>query len=68
MSAVNHYKGKVGALSRSRDDADPELIEARRNLKAERLAEHVEKAVTTGPALTPEQRQRIAGILQGGAL
>lgn len=66
MKTVNHYKAKVGALSRSRDDADPELVEARRNLKAERLAEHVLRAVNTGPTLTPEQYRRLAGILQAG--
>ena len=66
MSAVNHWKAKVGALSRSRDDADPELIEARLNLKAARLTEHISRNLSSGPALTTTQRRDLAALLTAG--
>lgn len=67
MSAVSHFKGKVGALSRSRTSNDPDLLDARQNLKAARLEEYVARTVSEAPTLTPEQADRIAGLLRGGA-
>lgn len=61
-----HERAKVAALTRSRTPDDPELLDARRNLRAERLAEHVAKVVAEAPPLTPEQRHRITAILRGG--
>jgi hypothetical protein len=66
-SAALRERGKIAALSRSRRPDDPELVEARRNLRAERLADHVRKVVAEAPSLTDEQRDRIAAILRGGA-
>lgn len=63
MSAVNHLKARVGALSRSRASDDPDLAEARRDLKAATLQEHVAKVVASWPPLTPEQLDRVAGLL-----
>lgn len=60
-------RAKVASLSRSRTPDDPELIDARRNLRAERLAEHVAKVVAEFPPLSDEQCQRIAGLLLAGA-
>ena len=71
MSAVTHYAGKVGALARSRPDTDPELIEARRKLRAERLAAHIEKVVAEAPRLSDADLARLASLLRptagGGA-
>lgn len=61
---VDHFKGKVGALPPSRTDADPELVEARRNLKAAHLASDVERAVNAFPPLTDEQLSSIALLLR----
>lgn len=66
MTAVSHHKARVGALSRSRRADDPDLIEARRNLRAERLADYIKKNVAAAPPLTPEQRDRLALLLRGG--
>ena len=66
-SLVFHYSGQVGALSRSRPDTDPDLVAARRNLKTEKLAAHIKRVVDEAPELTPEQRERLAQILRGGA-
>ena len=63
-------RAKVASLSRSRSANDPELIEARQNLKALKLEEHVAKIVAEAPPLTPEQADKIAALLRpvgGGA-
>jgi len=42
------------------------LVEARRRLKTERLADYVARVVDAAPPLTPSQRDRIAALLRGG--
>lgn len=59
-------RARVAGLSRSRPADDPDLLNARRDLRAERLAEHIAKVVDDAPPLTPEQRDRLAVILRGG--
>lgn len=66
MSAVNHLKAKVAALSRSRDESDRELVEARRNLKAARIADHVRRQLEDGPVLTADQLHHIASVAIAG--
>jgi hypothetical protein len=56
-------RARIAGLTRSRPADDPELIEARRRLRAERLAEHVKKVVAEFPPLTDAQCERIAGLL-----
>lgn len=59
-------RARVASLSRSRAADDPDLIEARRNLKAERLADHIARTVAEWPRLTPAQLDRLAILLRGG--
>lgn len=61
-------RGRVAALSRSRTAEDPDLINARRELRAARLEDYIKRTVDQAPPLTPEQRARLAGILAGGDL
>lgn len=61
-----HERAKVAGLSRSRTPDDPDLIAARRNLSAERLAMYIKRAVDTAPPLSAEQRDRLALLLRGG--
>jgi hypothetical protein len=42
-------------------------LAARRDLAAERLAEHVKRVVDSAPPLTTAQRDRIAALLRPGA-
>lgn len=65
-SATLHYRAQVASLTRSRPTDDPDLLTARRNLRAERLAEHITASVEQAPPLTAEQRERLAGLLRGG--
>lgn len=67
MSDWTHHRARVATLSRSRAVTDPELIEARRSLRAARLEEHVKKALEGAPPLTEAQREAIARLLVGGA-
>lgn len=61
-------RARVGSLTRSREPNDPKLIEARLNLRAERLADHVAKVVAEAPPLRPEQLERIAALLRVGGV
>jgi hypothetical protein len=63
-AAIAHYRGKTAGLTRSRTSDDPELVEARRDLAAERLAEYIARTLETAPPLTPEQRDRLALLLR----
>lgn len=42
---------------------DPELIEARRNMRALKLEDDIRKVLAGEPALSVEQRQRIAEVV-----
>lgn len=64
MSQALHHRGRVAALSRSRSKSDPELINARQELAAAKLAAYVEKVVAEAPPLTDAQRDRIATLLR----
>lgn len=48
--------------------ADPtaDVTELRRQLREERLTEHIQRVVAQVPPLTPEQRERLALLLYGG--
>ena len=60
-------RARVASLTHSRCADDPELLDARRDLRAERLAEYIKNTVETAPPLTQEQRDRLALLLRGSA-
>jgi hypothetical protein len=66
MPTWTHERARVASLSRSREPDDPELVDARRNLRVERLADYIRRTVDAAPPLTTEQRDRLAAILRGG--
>lgn len=68
MSTWTHHRAKVASLSRVRTADDPDLVEARRDLKASRLEATAREAAESLPPLTDEQARRIAAIIcpQGG--
>ena len=64
-------RARVASLTRSRNNDDPELVSARQRLKAARVEDYIARVVAEAPALTNEQRDRIASLLSpagGGAL
>lgn len=60
---VYHHRARIAGLSRRAPD-DLELISARRDLRAERLAEHIERTVAEAPPLTQCQLDRLASLLR----
>jgi hypothetical protein len=65
--AAAHHRARVAALSRDRQSGDPDLVGARRELRAVRLEDHVTRVLAEAPPLTDEQLQRIAGLLRAAA-
>jgi hypothetical protein len=63
-----HERARVASLSRDRAADDPELLDARRNLRAERLATRLSQlaaeAAAAAPDLTHEQRSRLARLVR----
>lgn len=57
-------RAQVAALSRSRPADDPELVAARRRLAQHTLDDHIARVVDNAPALTAEQRDRLAALLR----
>lgn len=59
-------RARLAALTRHKDPDDPEIGEARRDLRATRLEMHVRETVDAALPLTEEQRRRLAVLLLGG--
>jgi len=64
MPQWTHHRARVAALSRDRAADDPDLLAARRDLRAARLEGHIKRTVDAAPALTDEQRSRLALLLR----
>jgi hypothetical protein len=64
---VAHHRGKYAALRRHRPDDTAALAVALGDLKAAQLSEHIDRLVNAAPALTNEQRERLAVLLRGAA-
>jgi hypothetical protein len=69
MSTWTVERARIAAITRGirageRQPDDPQLAEARRNLKALRLEEYVRKVLAEAPPLTDEQKTRLAELLR----
>lgn len=60
---AHHRAVHANAVLRGDDEA---AAEAKRSLNATRLEEYIRRVVNDAPALTDEQRHRLAAILHGG--
>ena len=56
-------RARVAALTRSRTADDPDLLGARRNLAAARLADYIRRTVDAAPPLTQQQRAALTLLL-----
>ncbi len=64
MSQILARRARIAALTRhGRPADDPELVTERQALKAERLAEQIERDVSTWPPLTDADRVELARLL-----
>lgn len=59
-------RARLAALTRHKSPDDPQIGEARRDLRAARLEKIVRETVLAAPPLTDEQRRRLAVLLLGG--
>ena len=59
-------RATVGGLTKHHGPDHPAVADARRDLRAETLAEHIERTVAEWPPLTETQRARLAALLGGG--
>ena len=57
------HRARVAGLSRDRLPDDPDLLDAKAELKAAVLAEHIRKVVASAPPFTAAQRDRLAALL-----
>lgn len=59
-----HTRSKIASTKRLNPEAD--VTDLQRQLKAERLADHVRRVVAEAPPLTDEQRAKISALLRSG--
>lgn len=67
MSKTKTARGRLAALTRHREPGDPAIEDARRDLRAVRLEDHVKRVVDDLPPLTDEQVSRLTLLLRGGS-
>jgi len=61
------YRNRVAALTRhGRTPTDPDLVAARQDLAAAKIADAIHLATLSAPPLTAEQRNRLAALLMSG--
>jgi hypothetical protein len=65
VSAVASHHGRVASLTRSRNPDDPDLLAAKRDLRAARAEDYIRELAAAAPPLTAEQRDRLALLLRG---
>ncbi len=69
--SMTSARARHNSLKRYRPDDDPVVLEARRDLAAERLADYIQKTVDrlTEVPLTEDQKSRLSALLRpGGAV
>lgn len=59
-----HTRAKIANTKRLDPDAD--VTDLKRQLKAERLEDYIQRTVDSAPRLTEAQRARLAALLTGG--
>jgi hypothetical protein len=57
------HRGRAAVLTRHRDPADPELLDARQRMREESFLEAITKALAKAPPLDDHLRQRAIVLL-----
>jgi hypothetical protein len=61
-----HSRAKIAGLKRNgRPDSDPDVVDARRDLRAARAEDYVKQLVDGAPKLSRDQLDRLASLLRG---
>ena len=66
MSTWTVERARHASLTRSRTADDPDLLAARRDLRAARLEDYISKTLAEAPPLTDEQKSALAALLLRG--
>lgn len=66
MASWTTERARVASLSRSRTPDDPDLVDARRDLRAARLEDYIRRTIEAAPPLTEDQRRHLAALLGAG--
>jgi hypothetical protein len=64
LGTWEHHRGRVAYNARIYGTDAPETENARRDLRAARLAEYIRRTIDVAPPLTGEQRDRLALLLR----
>jgi hypothetical protein len=56
--------GKAAALDRHHPEGVEQIADAKRSAKFLTLEDYIQRTVDAAPALTPEQKDRLAGLLR----
>lgn len=67
METWQSARARHAVISRHHGATAPRAIEARRDLRAARAAEYIQRLVDEAPPLTAEQRDKLAVLLRGTA-
>jgi hypothetical protein len=62
--AIAKRRARVARKSQDHAPDDPELLDAKRDLKTELVAEYIEKILASAPPLSDEQRNALAELLR----
>ena len=62
-NAFRVHRGRAAVLTRYRDPADPELLDARQRMREEGFLQALEKALAKAPSLDQHVRQRALALL-----
>jgi hypothetical protein len=73
VSSWTKARSELAIKTQRLGPSHPETIAARRDFRAERLADYIEKVLSEAPELTDDQRTKLADLLQparraGGAI
>lgn len=60
---VASARGRIAALTRSRKETDPALVEAKKALAEAKLTSDIERLVANAPALTTAQAFKLRSLL-----
>lgn len=60
---VASARGRIAALSRSRNETDPALLEARSALAEAKLISAIERLIASAPPLSPSQALKLRTLL-----
>ncbi len=65
LSTWQAERGRVAALSRSREPDDPELLGAKAELRVLMVEKRIREVLDAEPPLNPDVRERLAAIVSG---